>query len=88
MTVTILIILICILLYKSGKSKKALEKFKLNEESENSTDFDETTKDKERIKLEKLAYNILDHQNFKHPESVKLMNDELLTHIIREFYNL
>lgn len=84
----ILIILItCLVLYKSGLIARLLDSFRLEAEPATVTTAEAPPQNEitDREKLEKQAHYILTAQGYDYPETVQYMSETMLIQIINQF---
>lgn len=87
----LIIIITCLILYKSGLIARLLDSFRLEAEPVTATTAAEAPPQKgitDRKQLEMQARYILTCQGYDHPETVAYMGDELLIHIIRDYLDI
>lgn len=84
----LIIIITCLILYKSGLIARLLDSFRLEAEPATVTTAAEAPPQKEitdREQLEIQARYILTYQGYDHPETVEYMGDTMLLQIINNY---
>lgn len=83
--ILIILIIACIVLYKTGAAARFLNGCKLDEDPRQAAPPEETPKLSEREQLEIDAGYIITIQGKTDPATVKYMSDELLQAITRDY---